>query len=52
MNESAKVVLVFWVGPEIRRLYQEVGVELERYQGNPGYFCRWRRSSSSGAMAL
>jgi peroxiredoxin len=30
--------LVFWVGPEIQRLYGELGVELERYQGNGGYF--------------
>jgi peroxiredoxin len=30
--------LIFWVGPEIQRLYEGVGIELERYQGNPGYF--------------
>jgi peroxiredoxin len=30
--------LVFWVGPEIRRLYEDVGVELEKYHCNQGYF--------------
>ena len=30
--------LIFWVGAEIRRLYDEVGVELEKYQGNQGFF--------------
>ena len=30
--------LIFWVGEEVRRLYEEVGVELERYQGNQGWF--------------
>jgi peroxiredoxin len=30
--------LIFWVGAEVQRLYQEAGVELEEYQGNNGYF--------------
>jgi peroxiredoxin len=30
--------LIFWVGEEIQRLYEGVGIELERYQGNSGYF--------------
>ena len=30
--------LIFWVGEEIQRLYGEVGVDLERYQGNGGQF--------------
>jgi peroxiredoxin len=30
--------LIFWVGPEVHRLYEELGVELERYQGNQGWF--------------
>lgn len=30
--------LIFWVGAEIRRLYQDAGVELEKYHGNQGYF--------------
>lgn len=30
--------LVFWVGAEIRRLYEEAGVELEKYHGNRSHF--------------
>src|SRR5262249_40537943 len=30
--------LIFWVGAEIRRLYEEAGVELEKYHGNESYF--------------
>ena len=30
--------LIFWVGAEIQRLYEDAGVELERYQGNGGHF--------------
>jgi len=30
--------LVFWVGAEIQRLYRDLGIELERYQGNRGCF--------------
>jgi peroxiredoxin len=30
--------LIFWVGEEIQKLYEDVGIELERYQGNPGRF--------------
>jgi peroxiredoxin len=30
--------LIFWVGAEVQKLYQEAGVELEEYQGHNGYF--------------
>jgi peroxiredoxin len=30
--------LIFWVGPEVQRLYEEVGIDLERYQGNTTWF--------------
>ena len=30
--------LIFWVGAEVERLYQDLGIALERYQGNPGCF--------------
>jgi peroxiredoxin len=30
--------LIFFVGPEVQKLYQEAGVELEEYQGHNGYF--------------
>jgi len=38
LGYSLSLGLVFWVGTEVRRLYEEVGVELEKYQGNQGYF--------------
>jgi peroxiredoxin len=30
--------LIFWVGSEVQRLYEEVGVTLDRYQGNGSFF--------------
>ncbi|ARP97880.1 peroxiredoxin-like family protein [Pseudorhodoplanes sinuspersici] len=30
--------LIFWVGAEVQRLYQEAGVALDQYQGRDGYF--------------
>jgi peroxiredoxin len=30
--------LIFWVGEEIRRLYEELGIELELYHRNQSYF--------------
>lgn len=30
--------LVFWVGTEVQRLYQEVGVALDTYHGNAAFF--------------
>jgi peroxiredoxin len=30
--------LIFWVGEEIQRLYESLGIDLERYQGNRGSF--------------
>jgi len=30
--------LIFWVGEAIQRLYESVGVDLERYQGNGAHF--------------
>jgi peroxiredoxin len=38
LGYSLLLGLVFWIGAEIRRLYEEVGVELEKYQGNQSYF--------------
>ena len=35
---SLSLGLIFWVGAEIARMYQEVGVELEKYHGNRGSF--------------
>ena len=30
--------LVFWVGDEVKGLYDEAGIDLQKYQGNQGYF--------------
>jgi len=30
--------LIHWIGPDVERLYREVGIDLERYQGNQGHF--------------
>ena len=38
LGYSLLLGLIFWVGAEIQRLYQEVGVEIEKYHGNQAYF--------------
>jgi peroxiredoxin len=38
LGYSLSLGLIFWVGAEIQRLYEDVGVELERYHGAGGYF--------------
>jgi peroxiredoxin len=38
LGYSLSLGLIFWVGAEVQRLYQDVGVDLERYHGNAGYF--------------
>ncbi len=38
LGYSLSLGLIFWVGSEVQRLYREVGISLERYQGNDGYF--------------
>ena len=38
LGYSLSLGLIFWVGAEIQKLYEEAGVELEKYQGNRGYF--------------
>jgi peroxiredoxin len=38
LGYSLSLGLVFWIGTEVERLYQDIGIELERYQGNPGSF--------------
>jgi peroxiredoxin len=38
LGYSLSLGLIFWVGTEIRQLYEQVGVELEKYHGNQGYF--------------
>jgi peroxiredoxin len=38
LGYSLSLGLIFWVGAEIQKLYEQAGVELEKYQGNRGYF--------------
>ena len=38
LGYSLSLGLIFWVGTEIRQLYEQVGIELEKYHGNHGYF--------------
>src|SRR3974377_1737350 len=38
LGYSLSLGLIFWVGAAIRKLYEEVGVKLEKYHGNQGYF--------------
>jgi peroxiredoxin len=38
LGYSLSLGLIFWVGAQIQRLYKDVGIELEKYHGNQGYF--------------
>jgi len=38
LGYSLSLGLIFWIGAEVRRLYQEAGVDLEKYQRNSGFF--------------
>ena len=38
LGYSLLLGLIFWVGDEISRLYQNVGIELEKYHGHSGHF--------------
>jgi peroxiredoxin len=38
LGYSLSLGLIFWVGAEIQQLYENAGVELEKYHGNQGYF--------------
>ena len=37
-TSSLSLDLIFWVGAEVQQLYQDAGVELEKYQGNQSHF--------------
>lgn len=30
--------LVYWIGEEVKQLYEQIGLDLERFQGHPGFF--------------
>ncbi len=38
LGYSLSLGLVFWVGPEVERLYREVGIVLDQYQRNGSHF--------------
>lgn len=38
LGYSLSLDLIFWVGDQIRTLYSQAGVELEKYHGNDAYF--------------
>jgi len=38
LGYSLSLGLIFWVGAEVQRLYQDAGVDLEKYHGNAGHF--------------
>lgn len=38
LGYSLSLGLIFWVGAEVQQLYQDAGVELEKYQGSEGCF--------------
>lgn len=38
LGYSLSLGMIFWVGAEIRQLYLEVGVDLEKYHGNGAFF--------------
>jgi len=38
LGYSLLLGLIFWIGPDVERLYRDVGLDLEQYQGNPGHF--------------
>lgn len=38
LGYSLLLGLVFWVGNEVKSLYDDLGIDLGRYHGNPSYF--------------
>lgn len=38
LGYSLSLDLIFWVGTEVQQLYQDAGVELEKYHGSQGHF--------------
>ena len=38
LGYSLSLGLIFWVGADVQRLYDDLGIALERYQGNAGCF--------------
>jgi peroxiredoxin len=38
LSYTLSLGLIFWVGAEVKSLYADVGIDLERYQGNRSHF--------------
>ena len=38
LGYSLSLGMVFWVGTEVRKLYEAIGIDLAKFQGNEGYF--------------
>jgi len=38
LSYALSLGMIYWVGAEVTSLYQELGILLERFQGNRGYF--------------
>jgi len=38
LGYSLQLGLVFWIGPEVKRLYDEIGVDLANFQRNASFF--------------
>lgn len=38
LGYSLSLGLIFWVGDEIKRMYEDIGIELEKYHGNQASF--------------
>jgi peroxiredoxin len=38
LSYALSLGLVFWVGPEVKKLYDDVGIDLARFQGNENHF--------------
>ncbi len=52
LGYSLSLGLIFWVGDEIRELYRQAGVELEKYHGNEAYFLPMAAKFIVGADGL
>jgi peroxiredoxin len=38
LGYSLSLGMIFWLGADIRRFYEEVGIDLDQYQGNASFF--------------
>lgn len=38
LSYALSLGIIFWVGAEVKRVYEKLGIDLERFQGNKSYF--------------